>query len=70
MTIRKHFLVPALMLGFVAPVGLVGCGETSETKSTVEQKGPGGTTTEEKIDKVKQTGENPPAPTGDAAAPK
>jgi hypothetical protein len=65
----KRFCTAALLLGLFAPTGLVGCGETSENKTKIEQTGPGGTTTEEKIDKVKQTGANPPAPTGAADAP-
>ena len=68
----KTRLITALVVGFSATLGMVGCGETAETKTKVEQSGPGGTTTEESTNKVKQTGENPPPPTGatDPAAPK
>jgi hypothetical protein len=69
-TLRNRLLIHALVLGLAAPTAFVGCGEVTETKSTVEQKSKEGTTTEEKIDKVRQTGENPPPPTGDTAAPK
>jgi hypothetical protein len=56
-------LIAGLAIGFSATIGLVGCGETTENKTKIEQSGPGGTTTQESIDKVKQTGNNPPPPT-------
>jgi len=59
----------ALVVSLFAASGLVGCGETSETTTKLEQKTPGGTTTEQVTDKVKQTGDNPPAPTGATGAP-
>lgn len=48
-----------------------GCGETESTTRTTEVQGPGGTTTVESTDKVKQTGENPPpvAPAEKPATP-
>ena len=60
------FLLSALLIGFV------GCGETSKTEEKKVTETPTGTTTETHTDKVKQTGDNPPPPTGgtDAAAPK
>jgi len=48
---------------------LVGCGETAETSKEVKQTSPTGSTTETVTDKVKQTGDNPPAPTGTATTP-
>ena len=65
----KHLLAPALVLGLLMPTGLIGCGETGENKTKVEQSGPGGKTVEERTDKVRQTGPNPPPPTGTADAP-
>jgi hypothetical protein len=67
----KCFLSPALLFG-LSMFGLAGCGEQAENKTKVEQSTPTGTTTEEKSDKIKQTGSNPPAPTGtsDVAPPK
>jgi hypothetical protein len=64
-------LITALLVG-MGPLGLVGCGDTSETKTKVEQSSPTGTTTEETTNKVKETGSNPPPPTGatNEAAPK
>lgn len=59
----------ALMVGLFATSSLVGCGETSESTTKVEQKTPTGSTTETVTDKVKQTGDNPPAPTGTATTP-
>ena len=68
----KRLLIPALMVGLVAPIALIGCGENSENKTKIEQTSPTGTTTEERTDKVHQTGSNPPPPVGatDAAPPK
>ena len=56
-------LIAGLAIGCGATIGIVGCGETSETKTKVEQSTPTGTTTEESTNKVKQTGQNPPPPT-------
>lgn len=61
----KRYWVLILALGLLSPIGLVGCGEKSET--TVEQETPGGTT--EETTTTKQTGENPPAPTGASGEP-
>jgi len=59
----------ALMVGLFATSSLVGCGETAETSKEVKQTSPTGSTTETVTDKVKQTGDNPPAPTGTATTP-
>jgi len=56
----KRFLAPALILGLIAPLGLVGCGEESKVKQQETVSGPGGTTTTTSETKVKSTGENPP----------
>jgi hypothetical protein len=56
-------LIAGLAIGFSATIGLVGCGETTESKTKIEQSTPGGKTTEETTNKVKQTGDNPPPPT-------
>ena len=68
----KRVLALALALGLISPVAFVGCGEETKQKETVTTSGPGGTTTETKVDKINQTGENPPPPTGtsDQPAPK
>jgi hypothetical protein len=65
----KHLLAPALLLGLLAPVGLYGCGDTSENKTKIEQSGPGSKSVEEKTENVRQSGSNPPLPTGTADAP-
>jgi hypothetical protein len=68
----KRLIASSLILGVVSLFGFVGCGEESKSTTEVKQTGPGGTTTE-KVDKsVKQSGENPPSPTGttDQPAPK
>jgi uncharacterized lipoprotein YehR (DUF1307 family) len=44
-------------------ITLSGCSDESKTESTVTQKGPGGTTTEKDTKSIKQSGDNPPAPT-------
>jgi len=62
-------LITALVVGLGTTAGIVGSGDTSETKTKVEQSSPGGTTTETITDKVKQSGNNPPPPTGAADAP-
>jgi hypothetical protein len=59
----------ALLLGAFAASGLVGCGETATESTKIEQKGPGGTTTEQVTGTVKQSGENPPPPTGATGVP-
>jgi hypothetical protein len=66
----KRLLSPLVALSLFAPLGLVGCGDTSETKTKTEQSTPAGTTTETQINKVNQTGNNPPPPTGGTEAPK
>ncbi len=60
-------LISLTMAGVLAMglgITLSGCGEESKTESQVTQKGPGGSTTEKDTKSVKQTGENPPPPTG------
>jgi len=61
----------ALMVGVIATSGLtlVGCGDTSTDSTQIKQSTPGGTTTETIESKVKQTGENPPPPTGATPTP-
>jgi hypothetical protein len=49
----------AIGLGF----GLSGCTEESASKSQTTQTTPGGKTVETQTNSVKQSGENPPAPT-------
>jgi len=65
----KRLMASALMLGLIAPLGLVGCAEKSSTESTTTEKTPGGTATVTEKTEVKQTGNNPPAPPGGAPAP-
>jgi hypothetical protein len=61
----------ALMVGAIGMSGvtLVGCGETSETKTEIKQSTPQGSTDETVTSRVKQTGEAPPPPTGGTGAP-
>ncbi len=65
----KRLMASALMLGLIAPLGLVGCAEKSETESKVTNTTPGGTTTETTKSEVKQEGNNPPPPASGAPAP-
>jgi len=67
----KRLIASALILGLIgiAPAGLVGCGEKSETSTEQTVKTPGGTTTESTSTEVKQTGNNPPPPPSGAPAP-
>jgi hypothetical protein len=65
----KRLMASALMLGLIAPLGLVGCAEKSETKSETTTATPGGKTTETTTNEVKQTGNNPPPPASGAPAP-
>jgi hypothetical protein len=65
----KRLMVSALMLGLIAPFGLVGCAEKEGTETTTTTTGPGGKTTESTSTEVKQTGNNPPPPISGAPAP-
>ena len=58
----KRILAAILILS-ISSLGLVGCGETSSTKTETTTKGPGGTTTKTDETKVKQSGQNPPGDT-------
>jgi len=66
----RRLLAPALIVGLGLGFGLVlpGCGEKSEVKQQTVTEGPGGKTTETDTKQIKQSGENPPAPTGDPGA--
>src|SRR5215208_57528 len=69
-TSMKRVLASALIVG-VSLFGLAGCGEESKVESTDKVSTPTGTTEVTKEVKVEQSGSNPPpAPSGDAAAPK
>jgi len=57
----RRVLASALAIGL--GLGLAGCGETSKVEESKTIEGPGGKTTETNISTVKQSGENPPAPT-------
>lgn len=57
----KRILAPALLVGFMASFGLVGCGEETKVKEQETVATPGGTTTTTTETKVKSTGDNPPA---------
>ena len=65
----KRLWTLAIALGLLAPLGLVGCSDTNKTEETVKQKGPGGTSEEKVIKETKQSGENPPPPTGASGEP-
>jgi len=56
----KRFLASALVLSCFSMFALVGCEDTSGTKTKTETTGPGGTTTVESSTKVKESGSNPP----------
>jgi hypothetical protein len=59
-------LISLTMVGVLAMgvgVGLSGCSEESKTESRTTQATPGGKTTETTTNSVKQSGQNPPAPT-------
>jgi hypothetical protein len=62
----KRILLSAVMLG-VAGLFL-GCGDEAGTKTKETVTAPGGTTTTVKEEKVKSTGENPPANTAGETA--
>jgi len=54
-------LTATMFAGVFSLVGLTGCGEKAEVKQTESVSTPGGTTTTEKTETVKTTGDNPPA---------
>ena len=59
-------LVSLAMIGVLAMgvgVGLSGCSEESKTETRTTQSTPGGKTTEIERKEIKQSGDNPPAPT-------
>jgi hypothetical protein len=56
----KRFLASALVLSSFSLFALVGCEDTSTSKTKVESSGPGGSTTVENKQTVKTTGDNPP----------
>src|SRR5262249_39313858 len=58
----KRILAAILILS-ISSLGLVGCGETSSTKTETTTKGPGGTTTKTAETKGKQSGPKPPSHT-------
>ena len=64
----KRFLTAALIVGVCSTFGLVGCGETSETKTQETVTAPGGTTTTTETKEIKSTGENPPPNTAGQTA--
>ena len=68
----KKPLSALLGTGLIASsLALVGCGEKSEVKQEEKITTPGGTTTTTKEEKIKQTGDNPPAPgTATPSAPR
>jgi len=64
--IMKRSWILALALGIIAPVGLIGCGDTDKEKVTVEKSGPEGSTKTTQETKTTTTGDGGAAP----AAPK
>jgi hypothetical protein len=56
----KRFLASALVLSSFSVFALVGCEDTSTTKTKVESSGPGGSTSVENRETIKKSGENPP----------
>jgi hypothetical protein len=50
-------------------LGIVGCGEKSEVKSTDTVSTPGGKTTTTTETEIKQTGKNPPSPSTSTPTP-
>ena len=58
-------LISTAMAGIVMTglcIGLSGCGEESSQKAQTTTTSPGGKTVETESKSVKQTGQNPPAP--------
>jgi len=56
----KRFLASALILSSFSVFAMVGCEDTSTTKTKVESSGPGGSTSVEDKTTIKQSGDNPP----------
>jgi len=56
----KRFLASALVLSSFSTFALVGCEDTSKSKSTTEVSGPSGSTKVEETKTVKESGSNPP----------
>jgi hypothetical protein len=59
----------ALVVGLSVTSGLAGCGDTASDQTQIKQTTPGGSTTETIKSEVKQTGDNPPPPTGATPTP-
>ena len=58
----KRTWILGLALGLIAPIGLVGCGETEKEKTTVEKSGPEGATKTTSETKTTTTGDGGAAP--------
>ena len=59
-------LISATMMGILftgVGIGISGCSDESSTKKEVITTSPGGKTVETQESKIKQSGDNPPAPT-------
>ena len=56
-------ILAAILIVSISSLGLVGCGETSSTKTETTTKAPGGKTTTTEETKVKESGKNPPGDT-------
>jgi len=72
MQANKNFFVRGLLAtALVAGLGIapIGCGEETGVKKETKVETPSGTTTHTEVDKVKTTGENPPAAPTDASKP-
>lgn len=54
-------MIAALVVAGVASAGLVGCNETASAKKETTITTPGGSTTITTEQKIKTTGDNPPA---------
>ncbi|HMB04772.1 MAG TPA: hypothetical protein VKP69_13650 [Isosphaeraceae bacterium] len=64
----KRLLASALILGLIAPVGLVGCGEESKEKVKETTSTPTGSTTTTTEKKIESSGSNPPPNTAGETA--
>jgi len=56
----KRFLASALVLSSFSAFAMVGCEDTSTSKTKTEVTGPGGTTSVEDKKTVTESGSNPP----------
>lgn len=66
---RLTTLAAVLGLALSSVTGFVGCSDENAKTTEVKQTGPGGTTTETVTKETKQSGDNPPAPTGTSGQP-